>query len=373
VELQEIQILLDKYLAGTASDEERIQVENWYENIHPVEAQFNETELAEFKTDMRSVLDTRMRKPTRLYWTWAAAAVLLIGMGIAFYNGQIKPKTEALERTAIANDIPPGGNNAILTLGDGSTIVLNDAKDGKLGKEGNVLKKEDGLIAYTASDEAAKATLVYNSIYTPRGGQYAIVLADGTKVWLNAASSLKFPTTFNGKQRAVELYGEAYFEVAKNAAMPFRVISKEQTIEVLGTHFNINTYAEEAMAKTTLLEGSVKVMSGKESALLKPGEEAVIQHNLFNKTANIQVNKASNLEAAIAWKNGFFQFDEADIKTVMNQIGRWYDVTIAYENGIPNEHYNGKVPRNVNVSQALKILELSGINFKIEGKKIIVK
>jgi len=373
VELQEIQILLDKYLAGTASPDERIRVENWYENINPAEARFSEAQLITVQTDMRDVLNARIRKPGRLYWSWAAAAVLCIGMGLAFYSIQVKQKKDALERTAIVNDIPPGGNNAILTLADGSKIVLNHAKAGKLNKEGNVLKKEDGLIAYTGSEEAVKTAVTYNTVTTPRGGQYAVVLADGTKVWLNAASSLKFPTSFRGRLRAVELYGEAYFEVAKNAAMPFRVISKEQTIEVLGTHFNVNTYAEEAEAKTTLMEGSVKVMNATGSAVLKPGEEAAIQHNTIHKTAGIQVSTALNMENAIAWKNGFFQFDNADIKTVMNQIGRWYDVTIEYENWTPNEHYTGKVPRNVNFAQALKILKLSGINFKTEGKKIIVK
>lgn len=373
MELQEIQILLDKYLAGTASPDERIRVENWYENISPAEAQFSEQQLAALQTDMRTALATQIRKPKPLYWRWAAAAVLLIGLGIAFYNTRVEPEKGSLASTVIANDIPPGGNKAILTLADGAKIALDDAKDGKLDKEGHVLKKEDGLIAYTGANEGVKTAVAYNTVATPRGGQYAIVLADGTKVWLNAASFLKFPTSFSGKQRAVELYGEAYFEVAKNAAMPFRVISKAQTIEVLGTHFNVNTYDEEAQIKTTLLEGSVKVMSGTESAVLKPGDESDVEHNPFNKKASIEVRKALNVEGVIAWKNGFFQFEEADIKTVMNQISRWYDVSIEYEDRIPNEHYTGKVSRNVNVSQALRILKSSGINLKIEGKKIIVK
>jgi len=378
LKLGEIQLLIDKYLLGTATPEEREAVEQWYENVDGAEGSFTENKLNDKKNEMRDSIFSQLpaqtvTRPLFSYVKWAAA-VLVAGLGVGLYYYNTKPAEQTDTVKNVPNDIAPGGNKAILTLSDGTTLLLDDAARGKVASQGNAVVRKDGegLLSYSADKQVELNVLTYNAIATPRGGKYAVILSDGTKVWLNAATSIKYPTTFAGTERKVELSGEAYFEVAKNAGMPFRVVSNSQTIEVLGTHFNINAYAEEGQTSSTLLEGSIKVVSGTQTATLKPGQQSVIAPAA---TVNqvIQINDHVNTEEVIAWKNDLFQFEYADIKTIMSQIGRWYDVDVMYEGKIPSDHYKGKVSRNAKLSQALKILEESGINFKIEGKKIIVK
>jgi len=205
----------------------------------------------------------------------------------------------------------------------------------------------------------------YNTITIPRGGQYQLTMADGSKVWLNAGTTLKFPRTFADNKRAVELSGEAYFEVAKNESAPFVVKLNNMEVQVLGTHFNVKAYPEESIIKTTLLEGKVELKAGINSTLLQPGKEGVFD------AGNILVNNANTAEA-IAWKNGDFLFDKSDIKSIMQQFERWYDIDVQYEEGVPKNRFVGEFSRNLSLAASLKILELSGIHFTISGKNITV-
>lgn len=305
----------------------------------------------------------------------AAAAVLFVvltGSYFLFFNKGKQNGSEVKPITA-THDVAPGGNKAVLTLGDNSVIVLDNAKNGTLTKQGgtNIVKLEDGQLAYSPSSGGGQGEALYNTVSTPRGGQYQLTLADGSKVWLNAASSLRFPTAFPGKERKVEITGEAYFEIAKDASRPFRVnVAGKQEVEVLGTHFNINAYSDEATINTTLLEGKVKVsaLATHDSRLLSPGQQAQMDSDQQLATSN-QVD----LEKVMAWKNGKFSFGEAmDIESVMRQVSRWYDVEVEYQGKVKG-FVGGSISRNVNASQVLQMLELTGVvKFKIENKKVIV-
>ncbi|TWI99813.1 FecR family protein [Mucilaginibacter frigoritolerans] len=305
---------------------------------------------------------------------YAAAVVLLAAVGIT--AGKYFLKKEERKTRAMAMqpaDLLPGSNKAILKLADGSEIALDDTRKGKIARQQNVLiaKTQNGQIVYQTDDsqELIKNITQYNAIITPRGGQYEVVLPDGTKVWLNSASSLKYPTTFTGADRRVELSGEAYFEVAKNAAKPFFVKTGTQTVEVLGTHFNINSYTDEKAVKTTLLEGSVRVSSNTSKSVVKiiPGEQAV------NGASGINIIHDADIDEAMAWKNGKFLFRNTDLQTIMRQLSRWYDVDVEYQGTVAERHYRGRISRNVPVSQVFEILKTSGLNFTINGRKIIVK
>lgn len=378
MKLSEIQLLIDKYLLGTATPEERNTVEQWYESVDGAEGSFTGNTLHDLKNDMRDAIFSQLpvQTVTRSLFSYVkwVAAVLIAVLGVGLYYYKTTPPAQTDIAKIIPNDIAPGGNKATLTLSNGTIVTLDDAAQGKVASQGDavVRKSEDGLITYDAGKPDVGNSIVYNTIATPRGGKYSVALSDGTRIWLNAETSIKYPVVFSGSERKVELSGEAYFEVAKNAAMPFRVVSSSQIIEVLGTHFNINAYADEKQVISTLLEGSIKVASAAQSATLKPGQQSVIALTEIADNP-IQINDHVNTEEVIAWKNDLFQFEYADIKTVMNQISRWYDVDVVYEGKVPSDHYRGKVPRNSNVSQVLNILKTSGINFKIEGKKIIVK
>ncbi|WCT10702.1 FecR family protein [Mucilaginibacter jinjuensis] len=382
MEQQILKALIAKYNAGTANAEEKALVEQWYENIHgdeyaSGEEQLNQIKQRAYRELYNYINNTRPSAPAKikkLPFRWLAAAVLLLVGSIGIYYHYKTSSTEQVVKNNLKNDIAPGGNKAILKLADGSNLVLDDAKNGQVAKQGEVLveKKHSGLLSYlTNNTTPGIAAVTYNTITTPRGGQYNVILADGTQVWLNAASSLKFPTSFTGKERNVELTGEAYFEVAKNKTMPFHVTTVGQTIEVLGTHFNVNAYADEAAIKTTLLEGSVKVSGGNAQAIIKPGEQASLNVSVVNPA--ITVTDGIDTDEVMAWKNGSFYFNNADIQTVMRQISRWYNVDIEYAGKIPEDHFTGKFSRNMTASNALKVLEFTGVNFKIEGRKIIVK
>jgi len=302
-----------------------------------------------------------------------AAAVVFIALSILLYN-YLKPANAVFTgknlKTALQHDAFPGGNHATLTLANGTTVKLDDSPNGTLANQGasKISKIANGqlvckVISFPHSDEKN----IENTITTPRGGQYQILLADGSKVWLNAASSLRFPVNFNGRFRQVEITGEAYFEVAKNAGKPFIVKTRNAEVQVLGTHFNIMDYDDEPASKTTLLEGSVKIKSINSANVLKPGEQAVL-----NKYGKINVVNNIDTESETDWKNGIFSFKEAGIEDVMRQVSRWYDVSISYEGTIPVKQLTGTISRNVKASELLSMLSYTGINFKIEGKKIIV-
>lgn len=318
---------------------------------------------------------TEYPRTISIYRKWmAAAAVFIILMGGAAYFVLQNRSSDniAINTTEkLPNDIAPGGNVATLTLADGSTISLDSANNGSLAQQGqsNIIKLEDGQLAYEQDGRNSTSIAIqYNTVSTPRGGQYQLVLADGSKVWLNAESSIRFPASFTGKERNVEITGEAYFEVAHNASKPFIVKANSVDIKVLGTSFNVNAYHDESSMKTTLLEGSVEISKGNVNSLLKPGEQADILAN----SENIRVVKNANIEEVTAWKNGFFYFNEDNIEAVMKKIARWYDVDVEMSGPVSERKFNGKLYRDANLSQVVQILEEGGIKINIIGKKIIV-
>jgi transmembrane sensor len=271
------------------------------------------------------------------------------------------------EKTAIANvyknEVAPGGNHAVLTLANGSRIMLDTSRNGSLASQGGtqVVKMDSGSVAYRlgASGEGAVG---YNTVATPIGGQYEIILPDGTKVWLNAVSSLKFPTAFKGGDRTVELTGEGYFEVAKNTDMPFFVRAGGVEVEVLGTNFDVNAYSDEASVRTSLLNGAVRLSKGGSAILLKPGEQA----------DGIALVKGADVDNAVAWKNGYFSFENANLQTVMRQLSRWYGIEVTYSVNPMAGSFGGDMGRDLNLTQVLDGLSKSGVHFKLEGKALTV-
>lgn len=307
--------------------------------------------------------------PFKKWISVAAAAIILLTAGLFLFKQKPHNYQLASRKERFKNDVAPGSNKAILTLANGQTIVLNQAKNGLITKQGQTIinKVNNGLVSYKTSG-AGVAAVQYNTVSTPRGGEYQVILPDGTAVWLNAASSLRFPTAFTGTERNVELTGEAYFEVAKNKAMPFKVTANKVQVEVLGTHFNVNAYDDENTLKTTLLEGSVKLTSNSGQVMLAPG-----QQGSFNKQAgNFRVAKA-DVEEAVAWKNDNFMFASEDIQSILRKVSRWYNVDIVYQENAPKKAIWGTVSKFDNVSEVLKVVELTGVaHFTIEGRRITV-
>lgn len=307
----------------------------------------------------------------------AAAAVIVLLVSAGTYWLSRRTSGNEIVQTPQGNehrspDVVPGSDNATLMLADGSTIVLAGTKDGALASQQGVsLVKEQGELAYRlpASTEYT-GELVYNTLATPRGGQYRVVLPDGSKVWINAASSLRYPVAFTGNERRVELKGEGYFEVAKNPSRPFKVsmngsTGHETIIEVLGTHFDAMAYADEQALAATLLEGSVKVTRGNAQTVLKEGQQALV-------TDRISVVSPENTDAVVGWTKGFFTFRKTPLPIIMRQIARWYDVEIIYKEPV-DEEFSGAVPRNKPLQEALKVLSLTqAVHFTVEGRKIIV-
>ncbi|MFT4019241.1 MAG: FecR family protein [Agriterribacter sp.] len=321
-------------------------------------------------------IDVNHARKTSVFKWLSAAAILVIAVSGAYYflSQQKKEYTVAsVKKTTpdVMGDVRPGGNKAILKLADGTTIALDDAANGTIAAQGNttVQKLGDGELAYNKTAQKISIPL-YNSISTPRGGQYRVILPDGSKVWLNAESSLYFPTAFTGKERGVTLIGEAYFEIAHNKQMPFKVRANNMTVEVLGTHFNIMTYQNEELTHTTLLEGSVKVtlnVKGEPTLTLVQGQQVILKKNSETYSIN-----STDVDAITAWKNGKFQFNGDNIQTIMRQIERWYDVEVHYSGKIPDGHYSGTISRDNNLLKVLKIFEAGDLKFSIKGKKLTV-
>lgn len=307
----------------------------------------------------------------RISWEkYVAAAAVLLVVGVGLFYKSRSPKTMP-QQAKLTHDVAPGGDKATLTLADGSTITLDNARNGVLAKQGNceVDKTGNGQLVYHATQMAANNTPQLNTVTTPRGGQYHIVLPDGSGVWLNAASSIKYPTAFTGANRSVEITGEVYFEVTKNAAMPFIVRSARAEVQVLGTHFNIMAYDDEDVMKTTLLEGAVKITTTNGvSGILKPGQQAVL-----NGKNELRISNDVDVDDEVAWKNGLFQFRDADIRSIMRQVSRWYNVEVIYQGNVPVKQYTGRISRNVKASALLNMLKYTGLNANIEGKNIYVK
>jgi transmembrane sensor len=316
-----------------------------------------------------SYLQSRRKKSYLQNATWLAAASLLVAVVIA---GLFKPShpVPSTGRNAVAKKLPvlPGRNTAMLTLSDGRQVLLDSANNGELTQQGNVrlVKEGNGILSYAIAGKGIKE-VAYNKLITPRAGQYQLLLPDGSHVWLNNASSIRYPVAFLGKDRAVELIGEAYFEIAKDATRPFIVKLKDESVEVLGTGFNIKAYADEPLIQTTLLEGSVRVTRGDATVLLQPNEQAQA-----NEGIGLKVIKGVPAEDIVSWKNGFFYFGRASLKEVMQQLGRWYDVDVRYEGTIPANEFGGKIDRNLPLNDLLQYLDKNQVHFRLEGRTIVV-
>lgn len=380
---EELEVLLSMARAGQF-DEAFTQV---------LEQQWEEAKAVKEETgiDWDAKLDARLLAHKQTFetpvvrkrkWFYYAAAVLLFaaGTGIFFLTSNNKSsqknKAAALALNADTIIIQPGSDGAVLTLSDGRSIVLDSAGNGLVATQGDArILNNSGCIRYDERPDIPSEEL-YNKLTTAKGKQFHLVLSDGTKVWLNAASSIRYPTVFTKETRRVQITGEAYFEVAhtnqKKNAQPFVVqftnaAGYNGEVQVLGTHFNINAYNDEAAVKTTLLEGKVKVALNNQSVLLAPGQQAAV-----NKYGRINTAAGIDMDAVVAWKNGYFSFNETDMPTMMRQISRWYDVEIEYAGAIPQRRFGGEISRNSNATQVLKIMEESEVHFKISGKKIIV-
>ncbi|MBW7892114.1 MAG: DUF4974 domain-containing protein [Chitinophagaceae bacterium] len=379
----DLRILLEKLQTGTISDDERRKLEAWdqlaerQEGLTPL---LTENERTELRSRLWNNIETRTNTAAtvipfsknskrKLYTriTAAASVLILITAGIIYYwmNRSTQPDM-AVRQPIQQQDIQPGGDKAILTLADGTTVQLDNAKNGMLAIQGNatILKLDNGQIAYNIGTDQSGA-LQYNTITTPVGGQFKVILPDGSKVTLNAASSLHYPAQFIGGERKVTLTGEGYFEIVHNDAQPFVVSVKNIEVHDLGTEFNINAYDDEPVIQTTLVSGLANVRNGSEIVNLQPGKAARV------KGADTKVDDADT-GSVTAWKNGLFQFDNADIETIMRQVARWYNVEVVYEGTIARKEITGKAFRNSTLQEMLKIIELSGIHFKIEGRKIII-
>jgi len=331
---------------------------------------------------------------------WAAAAVIIVLLGIGsywvFHNGGQK-QIALTQEQRFKNDVAPGKNAAVLTLAGGRQIVLDSTARGAISQQGNTtIINTTGQLVYNELQEKP-TEILYNTLTTGRGNQYQLVLPDGSRVWLNAASSITYPSAFTGAERKVAITGEAYFEVASlipeggheplapkggHEKIPFIVNANGMEVKVLGTHFNINTYDDEEALKTTLLEGSVKVTRGADSRVLRPGQQAILTGSgggmknggeaMKGNPASIRVIDDPDIEEVMAWKNGAFKFNDATIESIMRQMARWYDVSVVYDTKV-SQHFIADVPRDVPVSELLKLLELTDqVHFKIDGKKITV-
>ncbi|QNK61521.1 FecR family protein [Pedobacter sp. PAMC26386] len=378
--------LAEKWRNGTITEEERIVFNTWYNSFD--ETGFTAEEEGT-PADLGTAINERINKKlnirfpkqinAKLKYSILAAALSLLVLGTTFFLYFNRFSSKISKNTSqLASVIQPGGNKATLTLANGEKISLTDTTNGEIAEQSGicVTKTADGQLVYTVKNSAAasslKNTLQFNTIETPVGGQYQINLPDGTKVWLNAASSLKYPTQFAGNERKVELTGEGYFEVSKDKKRPFTVVTDQQQVRVLGTHFNVNAYKEEHVIKTTLLEGSVRVSKIYEpenqgsSKLLSPGQQASL------KQASFDVNRV-DIENVVAWKNGYFTFADEDLEVSMRKLSRWYNVDITYDGKFDNITFGGTISRSKSLSEVIKILELTRkMKFKIEGRRIIV-
>ena len=306
-------------------------------------------------------------RPRLLKWTAAAAIILLISSVLYQYFKPInKPEVAASAIQSYPYDLPPVKMNATLTLSDGKKIIVDSAANGRLAMQGNTrISKENGQVKYEFS--GGLNDLQYNTLSTARGNQFMVVLPDQTRVWLNASSSITFPTSFTGNSRDVKVSGEAYFEVAKRKDMPFKVsFAGDGEIEVLGTHFNVNTYKDDGIIRTTLLEGSVRISKNKETGILTPGQQAQIKENATMHIAEVDTDEI------MAWKNGFFNFKDADIKAMMLQLSRWYDIDINYEGPAGKQLFTGEIDRSLNLVSVLKILEKTNVHFRLEENRKLV-
>lgn len=337
-----------------------------YEEINKYPAE----ELAPgFKDRLEKRLDALETVPfRRKWWTYAgaAAAAVLVFFVAGYFLLTTPKKQPPIAEQPVKKEIPAGRQGAILTLSNGRQIVLDSAANGVLTRDAGVqVIRKGGELSYGGNADE----VLYNQVVTPRGRKWQLTLSDGTKVWLNAASSIRYPLSFVGRERLVEVSGETYFEVAPDKNRPFRInIAGKGKIEVLGTHLNVNAYDDEDAIRTTLLEGSIKIIRGGSSSLLSPGQQAV----LFNGTEDIKVINDANIDEVMAWRNARFIFSDMGLKAIMRQLTRWYDVDVVYEGKIPEIRVGGIIHNDVYLSTVMEFLGENGVHYKTEGKKIII-
>jgi len=374
------QELADKWVQGTLSPAERKELEDWYNAGQDLPVQLPPAFAASEAMQEQQMLQAIREKaglsapviPVQKIWKtirWAAAAVLLLLFVSTAYF--IARRKQANVKPAIAvvppdkRDIQPGHNGAVLHLSNGQTIILDSAQDGTLARQGTIkVIKENGGLKY----EGKADELIYNDITTARGRQWQLTLPDGTNVFLNASSSIHYPLQFNGPVREVEITGEAYFEVAHNARQPFKVKVGNQLIEDLGTAFNVNAYTEEPLSRTTLVQGLVRVTKGDASLTVLPGQQVQT-----SATSGLFLEKQANVEQALAWKNGFFDFNGLDTRAIMRQVARWYGIEVRFEGQPSDALFEGRMQRNLQMSQALTGLDRCGIRCRREGNILIVQ
>jgi len=376
MEQTQLDLLLHKYKNNQLTDSEKEELDNWFHSLKlggkDMESWLAEKNLPdELFQDFKIQLAQTQRKGRLVWFRRAAAAVVLlvISLGAALYLSRQQAAVPQLTHNKV-QDILPGSNKATLTLGNGKKIILAAVKDGHLAMEGGaeINKTADGQLVYKAAAPSGPDT-VLNTMSTPVGGQYNLMLADGTRVWLNASSSIRYPTAFKGATRQVEVTGEAYFEVAHNAAKPFKVLSAGQQLEVLGTHFNVNAYEDEGVVITTLLQGRVRVANTTGTQVLVPGQQSVAGNG---GKGMIKLVKDADTDEAIAWKEGYFQFNQADIHQVMRQLSRWYGIRVSYRNPSSARKFQGAIQRDLQFSQVLRILAKSNMHFTVKGKEVVV-
>jgi ferric-dicitrate binding protein FerR (iron transport regulator) len=375
--------LIRRYNAGQCSKEEQVWVEQWYLSFE-WNSGVGSTEQVDLQKEWESFTrqvgtgvqnDQGIASVMRLRssikrWSAAAAVLVVLSAGAYFLIGRDHRQKVAkvLNEAQLRNDVAPGGNKAILTLSGGRRLILDSAaRDTVLTEGSDIVANAGGRLAYNEGSKPGTET-VYNTLTTPRGGQYQLTLPDGTRVWLNAASSITYPIAFSGPERKVTITGEAYLEVAQNARQPFKVVVGGIDINVLGTSFNVNAYPDEADINTTLLEGKVQITNKNQKVILEPGQQAQVS----GSESNIRVLSGVDVEQAIAWKNGFFAFTKADLPTVIRQLARWYDVEVHYEGDIPKREFNGEIGKLLTLDQVLKVLTKTRVHYTIEGNQLTI-
>lgn len=391
---KKISSLLFKYLHSSLTTDEAVLLEEWKRRSPENQQFFDQLKESSISTRMETGQSEPQDREQRIFdrissqipelqrkvvtmkrfnWKYAAAAaaVVLVMSTVLMFTININQENIAAKvETNDTNDVAaPESNFASITLIDGRKLDLNNSASGALASQGKieVIKTEEGLIVYKVAEGEAGGTVQLNTLSNPKGSSViGMVLEDGTKVWLNAGSSLTYPVAFIEKERKVSITGEAYFEVAKNKSKPFTVSRDKMLVQVLGTHFNVNAYGDDPDMKVTLLEGSVKVSNGSATGLLSPGQQAKI------KDDNVDVHNDANLDQVMAWKNGFFSFEKASVTAVMREVARWYNIDVVYEGQIPDEYFGGDLRRNAKLSSVLKVLEKTGVKFRITGNQVTV-
>lgn len=379
--------LLQKYLDGQCTTAEVEELYSWLktsgshrsllrvmqqefekvmETPHEVPSELSDRIETRLLQDISRGKVVQIRNYTRLRWV-AAAVVLLLAGGIYYmYNGPAtKPGIANVGVKQDCVDIAPGSNKAVLTLANGDVVTLDSAGNQVINQGQTIIRQRNGQLQYAT--EGNEDAIVYNTLTVPRGGQFNIILPDGSHVWLNAASSLKYPTAFKGKERMVELQGQGYFEISPNAKQPFSVKVNSMEVQVLGTRFDVMAYPDEKSVNTTLLEGVVKVKNGNTQQQLQPGQQAIL-----DPATGSMVIRSADVDQVIAWKSGFFEFDNARLSDILRQLSRWYDIDVSYDAATNDRLLGGRISRNLPLSDILHMLEENGQKFTLSGRKLTV-